>query len=38
MAIILADILKNFVEIPPGPLALFTLSDLIILLMSLVLA
>ena len=34
----LADILANFAEILCGPLALFTFSDLIILLMSLVLA
>ena len=32
----LADILKYFAEIPSGLLALFTFSDLIILLMSLV--
>ena len=37
-SITLADILKNFAEIPSGSLALFTFSDLIILLMSLVLA
>ena len=35
-SITLADILKNFAEIPSGLLALFTFSDLIILLMSLV--
>ena len=37
-SITLAVILTNFVEIPSGPLALFTYSDLITLLMSLVLA
>ena len=37
-SITFADILTNYAEIPSGPLDLFTLSDLIILLMSLVLA
>ena len=37
-SITLAKLLTNFAEIPSGPLALFTFSDLIILLMSLVLA
>ena len=37
-SITLADILTNFAEIPSDPLALFTFSDLVILLMSLVLA
>ena len=36
-SITLADTLTNFTEIPSGPLALFTLSDLVILLISLVL-
>ena len=37
-SIILADILTNFAKKPSGTLALFTFGDLIILLMSLVLA
>ena len=37
-SITLADILTNFAEVASGPLALFTFSDLITLLISLVLA
>ena len=37
-SITLVDILRNFAEIPSGPLALFTFSDLIISLISLVFA
>ena len=37
-SITLADILTNFAEIPSGTFALFTFSDLIIFLMSLLLA